>query len=109
FGLPHLAKYHVHFWELMQHPVLDLQDACGFANGNTCDRRGHVKDVALVEWGHELLAELKKRIDGDAKERERHNECQPAESEHEMHERLIGPNEETVYGVSDFRRYFPAH
>ena len=86
-----------------------MKDAGGFANSDAGNGGGHEKDVAFVERRHEFLAELSKREDGHADDDQRADEREPAKAKNEVHERLVGPDQETVDGVLDFGRNFAAN
>src|SRR4029077_9190596 len=106
--LASFAEDTLNFRKLAQDAVLDLQDFGGLRDGHARHSGRHEEQRAFVERRHELLAETTERIIRRHQDEQRRTECEPAEPQHEIYERPVGPDQETVDWIFDLRGYFAA-
>ena len=76
--------------------VLRLEQLGRLGDGDARQGRGHVHQRALVQRRHELRAELSRRPDADAQQRERQQDGQHPGPEHAPDQRPVEPDQNPV-------------
>ena len=90
-GPPRLPVDQLHLGNPLQQPVLDLQQPAGFRDGKSRHRDGHVKQRPLVEWRHELRAQLHEGEHGEGQQDAGARNDGFAEREGKPDRRLVDP------------------